>query len=215
MNFTIRNENYGYEVAAYGDYIAIGSPPSFRSGSGFSIGEVSVKKYSYVTNNYENHITLQKSLDQDNSSLFNLSQTDDLLTEDSQYLIYDFTDNTGVNKVENEYGNSLSLYDTDLAVATRYFTCSVYSSPSILVTGSNVDIYNVSTSDIIPYFTITSSFKRESGSFGCDVSLGNNVIAIGANKSFNNKGEVFLYTKTNNYQTYIFKTIDNKIVNII
>ena len=203
MNFTIRNENYGYEVAAYGDYIAIGSPPSFRSGSGFSIGEVSVKKYSYVTNNYENHITLQKSLDQDNSSLFNLSQTDDLLTEDSQYLIYDFTDNTGVNKVENEYGNSLSLYDTDLAVATRYFTCSVYSSPSILVTGSNVDIYNVSTSDIIPYFTITSSFKRESGSFGCDVSLGNNVIAIGANKSFNNKGEVFLYTKTNNVWTYL------------
>jgi len=203
MNYTIKNENYGYEVAAYGDYIAIGSPPSFRSGSGFSIGEVSVKKYSYVTNNYEDHITLQKSLDQDGNALFNLSQADDLSTEGNDYLKYNFTDNTGVNKVENEYGNSLSLYNTDLAVATRYFTCSVYSLSSILVTGSNVDIYNVSTSDIIPYFTITSSFKRESGSFGCDVSLGNNIIAIGSNKSFNNKGEVFLYTKTNNVWTYL------------
>lgn len=204
MNFTIKNENYGYEVAAYGDYIAVGSPPSFRSGSGFSIGEVSVKKYSYVTNNYENYLTLQKSLDQDNSSLFNLSQNDDLLTETSDYLIYDFTDNTGVNKVENEYGKSISIYDNDLAVATRYFTCSVYSvNPQVLVTGSNVDIYDLSTENIIPYFTITSSFKRESGSFGCDVSLANNIIAIGANMSFDNKGEVFLYTKSNNSWQYL------------
>ena len=205
MNFTIRNENYGYEVASYGDYIAIGSPPSFKSGSGFSIGEVSVKKYNYISNNYEDYITLQKTLDQDNSSVFNLSQNDDLVTETSEYLIYDFIDNTGVNKVENEYGNSLSLYNTDLALGTRFFSCSVYTpNPSLLITGSNVDIYDLSTKNIIPYYTITGSFSgRDSGSFGCDVSIGNNIIAIGANKSDNNKGEVFLYTKTNNTWSYL------------
>lgn len=204
MNFNIRNENYGYKVAAYGDYIAIGSPPSFRSGSGFSLGEVSVKKYSYTTNDYEFYLTLQKTLDQDNSTSFNLSQADDLLTETSQFLFYDFTDNFGVNKIENEYGNALSIYGTDLAVATRFFSCSVYApNPATLITGSNVDIYDISTTNIIPYYTITSSFKRESGSFGCDVSLGNNIIAIGANKSFNNKGEVFLYTKINNTWSYL------------
>jgi hypothetical protein len=204
MNFNIRNENYGYKVAAYGDYIAIGSPPSFRSGSGFSLGEVSVKKYSYTTNDYELYLTLQKTLDQDNSTAFNLSQADDILTELSQFLLYDFTDNFGVNKIENEYGNALSIYGTDLAVATRFFSCSVYTpNPATLITGSNVDIYDISTTNIIPYYTITSSFKRESGSFGCDVSLGNNIIAIGANKSFNNKGEVFLYTKSNNTWSYL------------
>jgi len=204
MNFNVKNENYGYEVASYGDYIAVGSPPSFRSGSGFSIGEVSVKKYSYVTNNYEDYLVLQKSLDQDNSNLYNLSQADDLLAENGDYLIYDFTDNVGVTKVENEYGNSLSLYDTDLAIATRFFSCSVYSpNPVLLVTGSNVDIYDISTNNVIPYFTITSSLKRDSGSFGCDVSIANNIIAIGANKSFNNKGEVFLYTKSGSVWNYL------------
>lgn len=203
MNFTVKNENYGYKVAAYGDYIAIGSPPSFRSGSGFCIGEVSVKKYNYSKNIYENYLTLQKTLDQDNSSIFNLSQADDILTENGDYLIYNFSDNSAVNKVENEYGNSLSIYNIDLAVSTRFFTCSLYASPTTLITGSNVDIYDLSTTNIIPYFTITSSFKRESGSFGCDVSLGNNILAIGANKSFNNKGEVFLYIKSNNIWSYL------------
>jgi len=205
MNFNIKNENYGYRVAAYGDYVAIGSPPSFRSGSGFSVGKVIVKKYNFTTNDYEKYLSLQKTLDQDSVNSFNLSQADDIETETSAYIKYDFTDNMGVNKIESEYGNSLSLYDTDLAVSTRFFSCSVYSpNPQTLITGSNVDLYDLSTKNIIPYFTITSSFKRESGSFGCDVSLGNNIIAIGSNKSFNNKGEVFLYTKkTNNVWTYL------------
>jgi hypothetical protein len=204
MNFNIKNENYGYKVASYGDYIAVGSPPSFRSGSGFSIGEVSVKKYNYSTGKYDDYLTLQKSIDQDNNNVFNLSQTDDLQTEDSQYIQYDFTDNTGVNKIENEYGNALSLYNNDLAIATRYFSCSVYSpNPTTLITGSNVDVYDISTQDVIPYFTITSSFNRESGSFGCDVSIANGILAIGANKSFNHKGEVLLYTKSGNIWNYL------------
>lgn len=204
MNFNIKNENYGYKVAAYGDYIAVGSPPSFRSGSGFSTGEVTVKKYSYTTNDYEPYLTLQKTLDQDNVTSFNLSQTDDLLTETNEYLKYDFTDNFGINKIESEYGKFLSIYNTDLAISTRFFSCSAYTpNPSTLLTGSNVDLYDLSTINIIPYFTITSSFQRESGSFGCDVSLGNNIIAIGANKSFNNKGEVFLYIKSNNVWSYL------------
>ncbi len=206
MNYTIRNENYGYELVAYGDYIAIGSPPSFKRGLEFSLGQVSVKKYNSVINEYEDYITLQKSLDQDDGTIFNLSQDDDLLLENGEYIKYDLEDNSAVTKIENEYGNSLSIYNTDLAVATRFFTCSicpVCSDPSVFITGSNVDIYNLSTVDIIPYFTITSSYKRESGSFGCDVSIGNNIISIGANKSFNNKGEVFLYTKTNNTWSYL------------
>jgi hypothetical protein len=31
------------KISSYGDYVAIGSPPSFRYGSGFSIGMVNVK----------------------------------------------------------------------------------------------------------------------------------------------------------------------------
>jgi hypothetical protein len=204
MNFTIKNENYGYKVAAYGDYVVIGSPPSFRTGNGFSIGEVTVKKYNYVTNNYDSYLTLQKTLDQDDSDLYNLSQADDLLTENGFFLTYNFTDNAGVEKIENEYGNALSIYNNDLAIATRYFSCSVYTyNPQTTITGSCVDIYDVSTQAVIPYFTITSSFGRESGSFGCDVSIGNGIVAIGANKSFNHKGEVLLYIKSGSIWNYL------------
>ena len=43
MNFTIKNENYGYSVATYDDYVAIGSLPYFHDSGEFSVGEVSVK----------------------------------------------------------------------------------------------------------------------------------------------------------------------------
>ena len=205
MNFTIKNENYGYSVATYGDYVAIGSPPSFLSGSGFSVGQVSVKKYNYSNNEYENYLTLQKTLDQDTSHDFNLSQSDDanfdLTTEDGKYLKYDLNDNYSINKVENEYGHSLSIYGNDLAVATRYFTCSVVK-PTIVITGSNVDIYDLSTLAIIPKFTITSSFNDETGSFGYNVSVGKNVLAIGCIGKYNNKGAVYIYNKSGSVWNY-------------
>ena len=203
MNFTIKNENYGYSVATYGDYVAIGSPPSFLSGSGFSVGQVSVKKYNYSNNEYENYLTLQKTLDQDTSNIFNLSQVEDayLKTEGGYLIQYDFNDNYSINKVENEYGHSLSIYGNDLAVATRYFKCSVLNSNPV-ITGSNVDIYDLSTLAIIPKFTITSSFNDETGSFGYNVSVGKNVLALGCIGKYNNKGAVYIYNKSGSVWNY-------------
>ncbi len=61
MNVTIKNENYGYSVATYGDYVVIGSPPSFRQGSGFCIGMVNVKKYDSSVDQYVPYLELQKT----------------------------------------------------------------------------------------------------------------------------------------------------------
>ncbi len=49
--------------ATYGDYVAIGSPPSFRKGDGFSIGMVNVKKYDSSVDQYVPYLELQKTLD--------------------------------------------------------------------------------------------------------------------------------------------------------
>jgi hypothetical protein len=146
-------------------------------------------------------LTLQKTLDQDNSDVFNLSQDDDLTTETGDYLKYDLNDNYSINKVENEYGHSLSIYGNDLAVTTRYFKCSVVNSPTV-ITGSNVDIYDLSTLAIIPKFTITSSFNDETGSFGYNVSVGKNVLAIGCIGKYNNKGAVYIYNKSGSVWDY-------------
>ena len=62
MSVTIKNENYGYSVATYGDYVAIGSPPSFRKDQGFSIGMVNVKKYDSSVDQYVPYLELQKTL---------------------------------------------------------------------------------------------------------------------------------------------------------
>jgi hypothetical protein len=62
MSVTIKNENYGYSVATYGDYVAIGSPPSFRKNQGFSIGIVNVKKYDSSVDQYVPYLELQKTL---------------------------------------------------------------------------------------------------------------------------------------------------------
>ena len=206
MSVTIKNENYGYTVATYGDYVAIGSPPSFRKGDGFSIGMVNVKKYDSSVDQYVPYLELQKTLDLPQLDVA-LSDTNfnDLLTENGQSLDSDINE-TDIVKLENEYGNTLSIYGSELAVGTRFFSCSFISPDNLsgqtLTTGSCVDIYELSSGSIYPYISITSSFKDESGSFGQTVSLGENVLAVGCTKKFNNKGAVYIYEKINNNWTY-------------
>lgn len=206
MSVTIKNENYGYSVATYGDYVAIGSPPSFRNGLGFSIGMVNVKKYDSSLDQYVPYLELQKTLNLPQLDVA-LSDTnfDELLTENGVSISGDISE-TDIVKLENEYGNALSIYKSELAIGTRFFSCSFVSPNNLsgqnLTTGSCVDIYELSSGSIYPYASITSSFNDESGSFGQSVSLGENVIAIGCTKKFNNKGSVYIYQKINNNWTY-------------
>ncbi len=118
MSVTIKNENYGYSVATYGDYVAIGSPPSFRKNQGFSIGMVNVKKYDSSVDQYVPYLELQKTLNLQQLDVA-LSDTNfsDLLTENGESLDSDLNE-TDIVKLENEYGNSLSIYGTELAVGT-------------------------------------------------------------------------------------------------
>ncbi len=206
MSVTIKNENYGYSVATYGDYVAIGSPPSFRKNQGFSIGMVNVKKYDSSVDQYVPYLELQKTLNLQQLDVA-LSDTNfsDLLTENGESLDSDLNE-TDIVKLENEYGNSLSIYGTELAVGTRFFSCSFVSPDNLsgqtLTTGSCVDIYELSSGSIYPYTSISSSFNDETGSFAGSISLGENVLAIGCTKKFNNKGAVYIYQKVNNNWTY-------------
>jgi len=206
MSVTIKNENYGYSVATYGDYVVIGSPPSFRNGSGFSIGMVNVKKYDSSVDQYVPYLELQKTvnLQQLNVSL-STTNFNELLTENGISIDGNISE-TDIVKLENEYGNSLSIYGSELAVGTRFFSCSFVNSASVLPqnlsTGSCVDIYELSSGSIYPYTSISSSFNDESGSFAQSISLGQNVLAIGCTKKFNNKGVVYIYKKVNNNWTY-------------
>ena len=162
MSVTIKNENYGYSVSTYGDYVAIGSPPSFRYGSGFSIGMVNVKKYDSSVDQYVPYLELQKTLNLPQLDV-GLSDTNfaELLTENGVSISGNISE-TDIVKLENEYGNSLSIYGSELAVGTRFFSCSFVNSASVLpqnlTTGSCVDVYELSSGSIYPYTSISSSF---------------------------------------------------------
>ena len=206
MSVTIKNENYGYSVATYGDYVAIGSPPSFRYGSGFSIGMVNVKKYDSSVDQYVPYLELQKTL---NLPQLDVGLSDENFAElkaENGVSISGNISETDIIKLENEYGNSLSIYGSELAVGTRFFSCSFVNSASVLpqnlTTGSCVDVYELSSGSIYPYTSISSSFNDETGSFAQSISLGQNVLAVGCTKKFNNKGAVYIYQKVNNNWTY-------------
>jgi hypothetical protein len=160
--YTIHNENYGYSVATYGDYVAIGNPPFLGV---VASGSVNVKKYNYSSDTNSDYITLYKKY----NSLFSTN---------------------------DDFGHSVSIYSNDLAVASRYYTSSA-------ITGSSVDIFDLSTTSTSSYFSISSSYNDESGSFGDVVSVGNNVIAIGCSKKYNNKGAVYIYTKNGSSWQYV------------
>ena len=114
MSVTIKNENYGYSVATYGDYVAIGSPPSFRKNQGFSIGIVNVKKYDSSVDQYVPYLELQKTLNlQQLDVSLDTDQLVDLLTENGDGIDIDLNE-TDIIKLENEYGNSLSIYTQKL-----------------------------------------------------------------------------------------------------
>jgi len=160
--YAIHNENYGYSVATYGDYVAIGNPPFLSS---VTSGSVSVKKYNYSTDTNSDYLVLYKK----------------------------YNSSTSTN---DDFGHSVSIYSNDLAVSSRYYTASAAS-------GSSVDIFDLSTTSTSSYFSISSSYNDESGSFGDVVSLGNNIIAIGCSKKYNNKGAVYIYSKNGSSWNYV------------
>ena len=216
MNVTIKNENFGYSVATYGDYVAIGSPPSFRSGSGFCIGLVNVKKYDSSVDQYVPYLELQKAFNL--SELYvSLNDTNfqELLTENGVSIAGNISESDFI-KLENEYGNTLSIFGSELVVGTRFFSSSVVSTNNTwsqnIYTGSCVDVYELSSGSIYPYTSISSSFNDESGSFGQCVSLGNNVLAIGCTKKYNSKGAVYIYQKVNNNWIYVQTLTGSKSV---
>ena len=157
---------------------------------------VNVKKYDSSVDQYVPYLELQKTLD---LPQLDVALDDEnfiaLLAENGSSLGTDINE-TDIVKLENEYGTTLSIYGSELAVGTRFFSCSFISidnvSPQTLTTGSCVDMYELSSGSIYPYTSITSSFNDETGSFAQSISLGQNVLAVGCTKKFNNNGAVYI-----------------------
>lgn len=184
---------YGYSVATNKDYVAIGSPSIFLSGSIYTpTGSIEILQYNTETDSYDHRFTIKKQIDP--NSIIDLLSTEasDELHTNSSSLLNDLgimleTSNTIINRLDS-YGVSVCLSGSILAVGNPYNVFSITYSSS-LINASGVDIYDLSTYDestnYYPIQVISNSFDvgYSGSSFGESVSMYGMNLTVGSSKS--------------------------------
>jgi hypothetical protein len=158
MYAKIKNENYGYSVATFGDYVAVGNPAIVRynpeSSSVYWSGSVDVFQYNYTIDAHEHVVTLYKDdvfheilLAQEiaGAAIAALSTefSGSPYTSNKDILI---DKNAYTNMVEDGFGVSIDINDNILVVGTSYYLQRVETTSGFLsvTTGSSVDIFDLS-----------------------------------------------------------------------
>jgi hypothetical protein len=201
----------------------------FKSGSSLS-GFVDLYAYNVATDQHDLIATLCKIPTIDewlilSSELNNIPKTASIHTELGSLFSSDkdigFDSNGFSITIEDDYGHSVDFYRNVLAVGCRWYLRKVTiptTSFNKTVSGSCVDIYNTNNIPYNPYknsgpytgslvFTsISSSMAPEetiSGSFGYDVSVNDEWVAIGS-PLYNERGVVHMFRRTGSYSDSTF-----------
>ena len=185
MTDSIHKLKMGYSIAADGEYVAIGNPTSFLSGSitTDNKGSVELFKYSITTDSYHPNFIFYKYID---NFLVVLAVSTSSL--DETYLNADTSSYVDGLNIElgnagdpifhdDSYGVSVDVSSSIVVIGNPYYR---YSIGSNTFTGSCVDIYNlndypsgyISGTAYYPTASITNSFDNvEYSSFGESVSI--------------------------------------------
>jgi hypothetical protein len=211
----------GYSIAADGDYVAVGNPTSFLSGSSIlrNKGSVEIFKYSKTTDLYNPYFIFYKYINPDGFPGYLSADTS---SADTTYINADTSsvpilglnlelDLGGWNPIvyDDSYGVSVDVSGSVVVVGNPYYRFSLIDG-SNLYTGSCVDIYDlldysssyVSGTVYYPKYSIANTFDNdEYSTFGESVSIYENKLVIGSSKN----NAVYIYTKSlgvwNHYQT--------------
>ena len=232
MYVSVKNENYGYAVATYGNYVAVANPdflPYDPATGSFHTGSVDVFLYNKSTDTHDyvgslyqiwTDITVLLSTEANNP----ISASTDIHTENSNLVNYPnaniFIDNVLYDKfIQNDYGTSLDMYNTYLAVGTPSFTEAIQTSASFFTaSGAMVGVYDLArliwtaNSGSAAAFTINDPALNSgiTGSFGQSVSINNEWIAIGDPYHSGSNGLVYMYqnqTVNNNYSWSLYQIL--------
>lgn len=237
MYVNIKNENYGYAVATYGDYVAVSNPSNLRwditTASVYYTGSVDYFRYNKNTDSHDYIGTLYKEVEEINillaaetgsptpppvtGSLFSAS----FITETGIYYPeYDLLidKDTYVTSVEDGYGLSLDMYEKLLVVGSPYYTQAIVTSASfITASGGNVEVHDFARTEFIPASQschVASIYNPDSNiteSFGKGVSINSSWIAIGSPHVSSSKGMVYLYQNKStgsNYSWSFFQKLE-------
>jgi hypothetical protein len=226
MIVQIKNENYGYTVATYGDYVVVANPPSLRwnsaTASAFHTGSVDYFRYNKNTDQHDYIATFYNPFEPMDILLDTEQNFPTAIeTEDSgSFPDYDLLidENSYTGSLENGYGISLDMYLKLLVVGSPYFTQFIATSASLFAaSGSSVSIYDLSQteypstgSEFVLY--IDNPDANVSESFGQGVSINNSWIAVGSPLISGSNGMVYMYQNIStgsNYNWSLFQKIDS------
>ena len=235
MYVQVENENYGYAVTTYGDYVVVANPDLLRwdhlTASVKHTGSVDVFRYNkskdehdYVGTLYQFWREMDVKLDTESNN--SPSASTPISTESSSYVYYSDYDlcidkDLYTSSLENGFGVSLDMYEKYLIVGSPYLTELVQTSGSSLTQSwAMAEVYDLSqtewtsNSSNVAAFTVDDpdllSQTEETGSFGMAVSINRDWIAVGSPYYSGSNGVVYIYknqTVGNNYSWSLFQKI--------
>jgi len=232
MYIQVKNENYGYAVATYGDYVIVSNPAILRYTSSLPTtthyGTVDCFRYNKNTDQHDYAGFLYKSLASSIDALMareldregiqteptgNVSTTADkgILLDDSNYIL----------SAEDGFGCSLDIYNKILVIGVPYYTQYLTTyEVSITASGASVDIFDLASTEFTALSSSAFAFSISdpdtslptgvTESFGRAVSINNDWIAIGSPHVSSSNGMVYMYKNVsagNNYSWSLYQKI--------
>lgn len=231
MYIQVKNENLGYVVSTYGNYVVVGNPAITRystiSASEYYTGSIDLFKYNYSTDQHDYIGTYYKpwieipcllSRESDNNGM----QTELSGTFGDRGLLIDKDRYTG--SYEDGFGLSLDMYDKFLLVGCPYYSEFVKTNAvTFTQTGSFAVLYDLSIID--PNYTgsLTSASvytfddpaillpSNITNSFGKSVSINKDWIVIGSPQTSGSNGIVYIYQNQStgsNYSWQLYQKLE-------
>ena len=232
MYVQIHNENYGYAVATFGDYVVVANPSITRydplTQSIFHTGSVDYFRYNKTSDQHDYVGTFHKSKVDIDVLLARESDRKGLQTEPDG--VVPTTSDLGLcidkdrytASADDGYGLSLDMYKKMLIVGSPYYTQFITTDANkIAVNGSSVDIYDLGLSEFSTLGTTTNIYTIDDPdillptwqpeSFGRAVSINDAWLAIGSPFINNSGGMVYMYknisTGSNNYSWSLYQRL--------
>lgn len=223
MKILIKNENYGYAVATYGDYVVASNPALTRYSSStptvYYSGSVDYFRYNkntdehdYAGTLYKREITLESLLirESDSNILTTEDPGDKPATANKELLI----DKAAYNKsMEDGFGLSLDMYSKFLVVGSPYYTQGIITTEFVLsASTAEVDVFNLELTEHFSgqqsagVFSLTDpdygTAHGHTASFGTSVSINKDWIAVGSPYVSSSNGMVYIYKNLSNGTNY-------------
>lgn len=216
MYIQIQNENFGYDVTTYGDYVVASNPATLRftwtTASIECTGSVDFFRYNRNTDEHDYIGTLYQPYVDIVTILSREVDRAGLMTERTGSFPFPRSASIAIDKndytksLDDGFGLSLDLYQKNLIVGSPYFTQVVKTSASLFTASfSTANIYNLGISEYLNFTPTTSCLiftlydpdmfntNWQSESFGRAVAINSSWAAVGSPSISGSHGMVYIY----------------------